>query len=129
MLQKICMLDGPDYPNAVSSGKSRHDDLIKENERLKALLFDNGISWVPEKAKERVSVHKMTTRKRSSATTKQLPHLPMEIQLRILGFAMMCPFPVIDPFMKPQMEHLTKEEQMQRNKYPVREYHVKRPKP
>ncbi|KAG0649424.1 hypothetical protein D0Z07_4486 [Hyphodiscus hymeniophilus] len=115
----ICMLDGPDYPNTTSSGKSRYDEIIEENDRLKALLLDNGISWAPQKLKESVKFHKMKTRKSAVTAYQQLPHLPMEIQLRILGFAMKCPFPIIDPFSKPRLEHLTKEEQMQRKKYPV----------
>jgi hypothetical protein len=116
------MLDGPDYPNPNSFAKSRNDKLLKENEQLKALLLENGISWVPEKLKEPVKIHRMKTRKsKVTAPDDQLPHLPMEIQLRILGFAMKCLFPIIDPFSKPRYEHLTKEEQLQRKKYPVRE--------
>jgi hypothetical protein len=117
------MLDGPDYPNLPSSSsKSRHDELLKENERLKALLQDNGISWVPAKPKVPVKVHKMKTRKSSASSNHRLPHLPMEIQLRILGFAMRCSFPIIDPFFKPCYENLTKDERIQRKELPIRKY-------
>ena len=119
------MLDGPDYPDASSSGKIRHDELLKENERLKTILLENGISWVPEKIKEPVKIHKMTTRKSAASAEEQLPHLPIEIQLRILKFVVQCPFPVIDPFTKPRLEHLTKEEQMQRKNYPLSECQVR----
>lgn len=119
------MLDGPDYPN--STAKSGQDELLKENERLKALLLENGISWVSAKPKEFIKVHKMKTRNSVpvAAFKKQLPHLPMEIQLRTLQFAMTCSFPVIDPFTKPVFEHLTKDEREQRKELPVREYTLK----
>lgn len=118
------MLDGPDYPTPTASGKIRHDELLRENERLKALLMENGISWVPEKPKDPV-VHKMKTRKSSALEPdSQLPHLPMEIQLRILGFAMRSSFPIVDPLTKPRYEHLTKDERTQRKEYPVRKYNI-----
>jgi hypothetical protein len=122
--EQICMLDGPDYPNPLA--KSVQDDLVKENERLKALLLDNGISWVldKQKPKEPVKVHNMKTRK-SSASENQLPHIPMEIQLRILGYAMKCSFPITDPFYKPRVEHLSKDERMKRKELPVRKYNLK----
>jgi hypothetical protein len=112
------MLDGPDYPS--SSTKSRYDELLTENERLKGLLLENGISWVPQKPKEPVKVHKMKTRKSSATSEKQLPHLPMEIQLRILGFTMRCSFSITDPFFRPRNEHLTKDERAKRKEIPVR---------
>jgi hypothetical protein len=117
------MLDGPDYPTVTGGGKSRHDDLLNENMRLKALLAEHGISWVPAKPAEAVKVHKMKTRKSAAAMSNlDLPHLPMEIQLRIIGFAIKCSFPIIDPFTKPRYEHLTKDERAQRKEYPVRKY-------
>ena len=115
------MLDGPDYPNRAR--RSDHDDLLKENERLKTLLLENGISWAAEKPRERVKIHKMKTRK-SSASRRRLPHIPMEIQLRILGYAMRCSFPVIDPFYKPRLEHLGKEERTNRKELPMRKYNA-----
>lgn len=118
------MLDGPDYPD--SAAKSGHDELLKENERLKALLLENGISWVPAKPKEATKVHKMMTRQSVAAST-QLPHLPMEIQLRTLQFAMTCPFPITDPFTNPVFEHLSREEREQRRGLPIREYTLKCP--
>lgn len=118
------MMDGPDYPTPTSTGKTRLDELLKENERLKALLMENGISWVPGKPMEQF-IHKMKTRKSSAVESdNQLPHLPVEIQLRILGFAMRVSFPIIDPFSKPRYEHLTKDERAQRKEYPVREYTI-----
>jgi hypothetical protein len=58
------MLDGPDYPNLASN--SCYDELLKENERLKALLLENGISWALQKPKEPAKVHMMNTRKCSA---------------------------------------------------------------
>lgn len=114
------MMDGPDYPSPTSTAKTRHDEVLKENERLKALLMDNGISWVPEKTKGLV-IHKMKTRKNSTVDShNQLPQLPMEIQLRILGFAIRSSFPIVDPFTKPRYENLTKEERAQRKEYSLR---------
>ena len=118
-MSKICMLDGPDYPSPNSFAKTRHEELLKENERLRSLLLENGISWAPERPR----VYKMRTRTSiTGSPDKQLPHLPMEIQLRILGFAMQSRFPIIDPFSKARLEHLTKDEQVQRKKYPTRTY-------
>ena len=119
------MLDGPDYPNGLA--RSSQGDLLKENERLKALLLENGISWLPQsqKPKEPTKSHNMKTRK-SSATLRQLPHIPMEIQLRILGYAMKCSFPIIDPFHKPRFEHLNRDERTKRKELPVRKFNLRR---
>jgi hypothetical protein len=46
----------------------------------------------------------------------------MEIQLRILGFAMRCSHSIIDPLFKARNEHLTKDERAQRKELPVGKY-------
>jgi hypothetical protein len=114
------MLDGPDYPNARDN--KAQDKLIKENERLKALLLANGISWVPETSKPKENSHSMRTRRSLPAVDDQLPHLPIEIQLRILRFAMRFPFPIIDPFFAMRPEHMSKDEKVQHKELHLSKY-------
>jgi hypothetical protein len=114
------MLDGADFPSASSN--IREESLVKENERLKALLLKHSISWVDSKADQRIcrmslrSVDHSIFRENSQ---KALPHLPMEIQLKILKYAMKCSTPIIDPFFKHRPEHLTTDEKLEQKRIPV----------
>lgn len=112
-------MDGPDYPTPASTGKTRQDELLEENKRLKELLRKNNISWIPERIKEEFAPARKETLRNSSH--RPLPQLPMEIQLRILGFALRGT-PIVDPLTKLLKAHTTREEQRQRKAYPIRKF-------
>lgn len=104
-----CMLDGPDYPEAVVDYRyeallEQNKCVLEENRRLKALLDEHNIIYY---ARSNVTKKPRT---RSLGNIQPLPHLPKELQLKILGFAMTFKQPIIDPFCKPRREHLTSSE-------------------
>ncbi|KAI1382682.1 uncharacterized protein F4822DRAFT_102563 [Hypoxylon trugodes] len=77
--------------------------LEDENLTLKRLLRENGISWQTRSKPARISSAGRITRSSSRAP---LPHIPVEIQLRILSFALTSSHPIIDPLCKLKQEHL-----------------------
>lgn len=95
--------------------KVRH--LEDENLLLKRLLRENGLSWQPRskfsQAPNRV------TRSSSKTNYKPLPHIPVEIQLRILSFALTSPQPIIDPLCKVKGEHLMPHEKPKTNQLAI----------
>jgi hypothetical protein len=120
------MMEGYD-PEAHLS-KSRSDPISEENkrltaevEKLRALLAEHNISAPP------IAPPKPSRKPRRSLRLcnkngelgmeedKPLPVLPAEILLRILGFAVTSPTPVIDPFYKLRKHNITKEERSSRN--------------
>jgi hypothetical protein len=110
------MMEGPDPTASLAS--RRYDELEKENknnvdeiQRLKALLVANNIPW--KSSKQFAMQPRRRSTRHASATQpacKPLPHLPTEIQLRILGHALTSPKPIIDPFYKLRRDNVTKEE-------------------
>jgi hypothetical protein len=127
------MLDGPDYSDPFiqarrelvleenQSLKSESQILKAEIQSLKALLSERGISWVEQQPKTTIKTQKHVVN-RAFPAKKLLPHLPMEVQLRILGFAMKSSTPIVDPFFKARNEHLTKIERVERRQIPLRMY-------
>src|SRR5271168_2305629 len=105
------MLDGPDYYDPFI--QARRESVLEENQSLKsesqilkaeiqslkALLSQRGISWVEQQPKATIKTQKHVVN-RVFPAKKLLPHLPMEVQLRILGFAMKSSTPIVDPFFK-----------------------------
>ena len=108
------MMEGPDPTASLAS--RRYDALEVENKkhideikRLKAILAANNIS--PEPAVNfNIKPLRRSTRRSTQALSKDLPKLPMEVQLRILSNALTCPDPIIDPFYKLRRDNVTKEE-------------------
>lgn len=112
------MLDGPDYIDQpipdyrFEALQALNTCVIEENRRLKALLDQHNIPYV-------VRDNSLKTHRMSLRHAKVLPLLPKELQLKILGYALTCPHPIIDPFIKHRVEHLTQEERKTRKKIPV----------
>lgn len=89
--------------------------LEDENMRLKRLLREHGIPW-----NESVAAHpgfvSSKRRRRSSRlsaldqSTHQLPHLPVEVVLRIMEYALVAKDPIIDPLSEMNHENLTSAE-------------------
>ncbi|KAL3427494.1 hypothetical protein PVAG01_01003 [Phlyctema vagabunda] len=120
-----CMLDGADYveqplpDHRYDALKVLNQRVIEENMRLKALLDQNNIVYQPTEPTAK-------PRRMSLRHTKTLPYLPKEVQLKILGFAVTCAQPIIDPFVKVRPEHLTTDEKRARKKIPVQLFAVSR---
>lgn len=100
---------------------------------LKRLLRENGISWRPE-ASASVSASTSTSTSTSQEArgltparitratarrSKTLPHLPVELQLRILSYAMTSPLPIVDPLSKVQNDHLLLREKVKSNQIAI----------
>ncbi|KAI8628341.1 hypothetical protein F5Y19DRAFT_148800 [Xylariaceae sp. FL1651] len=94
------------YYNQPLRVKNRR--LEDENLALKRLLREHGISWqtYPKPA------HSQTSRVTRSCKgqPKVLPHLPVEIQLRVLSYALTSPQPIVDPLCKSRSERLLARE-------------------
>jgi hypothetical protein len=95
--------------------------LSEENMRLKKILRENGIAWsaVAQSHIQQTSSSKRRTR--SSMTSKDLgrPHLPMEVILRILKFAMTSSHPIIDPLSPLTPTNLTEKEKTRGNQIAI----------
>ncbi|KAI1073485.1 hypothetical protein F5B20DRAFT_513850 [Whalleya microplaca] len=79
--------------------------LEEENLALKRLLREHDISWqTPTRAPQAPSSR--VTRSRKSITSESLPHLPVEIQLKILSCALTSPHPIVDPLCRLRPERL-----------------------
>ncbi|KAK4169966.1 hypothetical protein QBC43DRAFT_39715 [Cladorrhinum sp. PSN259] len=131
--------------------REQNQQLQDENLRLKRLLRENGISWSPslildpdnsdrgiwsdsvwsgvkQGSRSRPARVKGS---RSSARSERRPRsLPVEIQLRILEYAMTSDFPIIDPLSKLDQDSLTSEEKKRGNQIAIgflstcKAYHV-----
>lgn len=92
--------------------RTQNRQLEDENLRLKRLLRDHGIPW-NESVASHPGFHPTTRRRRSSRlsaldrSTHRLPHLPVEVILRIMEYALITRDPIIDPLSKPDHENLT----------------------
>ncbi|CAJ2514288.1 Uu.00g024070.m01.CDS01 [Anthostomella pinea] len=87
--------------------------LEDENMALKRLLRENGIPWQmqPKSASPPNPFARVT---RSSKVQRQnLPHLPVELQLRVLSYAVTSPHPIVDPLCKVKPERLLLQEKAQ----------------
>ncbi|KAI0478410.1 hypothetical protein GGR56DRAFT_320883 [Xylariaceae sp. FL0804] len=85
--------------------------LEDENMALKRLLRENGISW---QAQPKTPSPLRVTRS-ATVQSKILPYLPVEIQLRILSYALTSPHPIIDPLCKTKSASLLATEKVKKN--------------
>ncbi|KAI1470541.1 uncharacterized protein F4812DRAFT_269225 [Daldinia caldariorum] len=94
--------------------------LEDENMTLKRLLRENGISWQtrPKSVSARASAGRIT-RASTRAVRPPLPHVPVEIQLRIMSFALTSPLPIVDPLCKARPENLTVQEKSKSNRLAI----------
>ncbi|KAK7729108.1 hypothetical protein SLS53_009323 [Cytospora paraplurivora] len=97
--------------------RSKNQQLEDENMRLKRILRENGIPWSPAVAEHTVfqsnNPPNSSGRRRSSrlsATQHRFPHLPVEVVLRIMHYALVADSPIIDPLSKLDPENLTVSE-------------------
>ncbi|KAI0869572.1 hypothetical protein GGS24DRAFT_148686 [Hypoxylon argillaceum] len=100
-----------DYNQPLRAKNRRLED---ENLHLKRLLRKHGISWQNNQPKP--------TRAKSSRVTRSsinqditLPHLPVEIQLRVLYYALTSPHPIVDPLCKSRPERMLPREKKKGN--------------
>ncbi len=111
----------------LAKGSSRTDPLMEENkrlsaevEKLRALLAEHNITQASADPKcplkkSRVSLRMCKDSGKFGMEEKKGTVLPAEILLRILGFAVTSPTPIIDPFYKLRKSNITKEERTSRN--------------
>lgn len=98
--------------------RSKNRQLEDENMHLKRLLREHGIPWSDSVAGHhafRSSTSNSTSgRRRSSRLSAvgqhRFPHLPVEVILRILHYALVADGPIIDPLSKLNTETLTSAE-------------------
>lgn len=124
----VCMMESYD-PEVVQS-TMRFESLVEENkkyanevEKLRALLAQNNIPIPTEQTEKTIKPLRKPRRSLRLCNKngvlgmeeiKPLPDLPTEILLRILGFAVKSPVPIIDPFYKLRKDNITKEERRSR---------------
>jgi len=104
-------------PNPTASLASRRYDALEvenkkhvdEIKRLKAILAAHKIPSEPP-INLAMQPPRRSARRSAQGLSKDLPKLPVEIQLRILSNAMTCPDPIIDPFYKLNRDTVVKEE-------------------
>jgi len=111
------MMEGPDpelrlstlqYDTLLSESKHNADEV----QRLKALLRQHNIEFDISLPVSIKYVSKNSPSEESDDGLK--PRLPTEILLRILGFALISPVPIIDPFYKLRFQNVTKLERVSR---------------
>ncbi|KAI1121469.1 hypothetical protein F5Y10DRAFT_256283 [Nemania abortiva] len=88
--------------------------LEDENLTLKRLLRKHGISWQNTQPKPTRSKSSRVTRS-SISHDRVLPHLPVEIQLRVLCYALTSPHPIVDPLCKSKPERMLPREKRKGN--------------
>lgn len=81
---------------------------------LKRLLRKNGISWQNSQPNPTRPTSSRITRS-SINQGRALPYLPVEIQLRVLCYALTSPHPIVDPFCKRRPERMLPHEKSKRN--------------
>ncbi|PVH81125.1 hypothetical protein DL98DRAFT_654300 [Cadophora sp. DSE1049] len=113
----VCMMEGPDpelrlstlqYDTLLSESKRNADEV----QRLKALLRQHNIEFDTSLPVSIKYVSKNGSSQESDDGLK--PRLPTEILLRILGFALTSPVPIIDPFYKLRVQNVAKVERLSR---------------
>lgn len=129
------MMEGPDPELRLST--LGYDNMCDENkryqeeiQRLTALLRENNISYkvelppgtikyISKNTTSNTILQKSSTGTSTSGPSKLTdatkPHLPTEILLRILAFALQSPEPVIDPFYKMRKDNVMIYERFSRN--------------
>lgn len=96
---------------------------------LKRLLRENGISWQTRPKCTKASSSRVT-RSSARAVCRPLPHIPVEIQLRIMSFALTSPHPIVDPLCRSKPENLLPREKSKTNQIAIhflatcKAYHV-----
>ncbi|GAW20554.1 hypothetical protein ANO14919_100620 [Xylariales sp. No.14919] len=100
------------YYNQPLRAKNRR--LEDENLALKRLLRKHNISWQANQPKPARAKNARVTRSIASQE-RALPHLPVEIQLRILSYALTSPHPIIDPLCKSRPERMLAREKSKNN--------------
>ncbi|KAL3955500.1 hypothetical protein ACCO45_011063 [Purpureocillium lilacinum] len=97
-----------------------NQELSEENLRLKRILRENGISWSPV-AQAHLKQRDPNKRRTRSSKTHDLgrPHLPTEIILRILKFALTSAQSIIDPLSPATSDHLTEREKTRGNQIAI----------
>ncbi|CZT00947.1 hypothetical protein WAI453_009443 [Rhynchosporium graminicola] len=112
----VCMMEGPDpelrlstlgYDTLLQESKRQADEL----QRLKFLLRKHNIEPDTSLPVTIKYVSKNAIHKEFDGLT---PFLPTEILLRILGYALTSPVPVIDPFYRMRIQNVTRPEQFSR---------------
>ncbi|KUI55961.1 hypothetical protein VP1G_03237 [Cytospora mali] len=97
--------------------RTKNQELEDENMRLKRILRENGISWssktsahtgVRSNSPPKTSSHRRSSR--LSVTLHRFPHLPVEVILRIMHYALISDGPIIDPLSKLDHDSLTAAE-------------------
>ncbi|EOO01156.1 hypothetical protein UCRPA7_3372 [Phaeoacremonium minimum UCRPA7] len=109
----------------------KNRNLEDENMRLKRLLREHGIAWSPSVAANPnfqagitntgKGTSGSTRRTRASITADQgrLPHLPVEVLLRILHYSLTSRDAIIDPLSKSKAENLTPYEKSRGNQVAI----------
>ncbi|KAH8156598.1 hypothetical protein CIB48_g11653 [Xylaria polymorpha] len=100
------------YYNQPLRAKNRR--LEDENLNLKRMLREHGISWQKNQPKPTRTKTSRVTRS-SKSQERKLPHLPVEIQLRVLSYALTSPHPIVDPLCKSRPERMLPREKGKRN--------------
>lgn len=98
--------------------RTKNRQLEDENMHLKRLLREHGIPWSDSVAGHQVfrssTSNSTSGRRRSSRLSAvgqhRFPHLPVEVILRILHYALVADGPIIDPLSKLNTETLTSAE-------------------
>ncbi|KAI0799088.1 hypothetical protein GGR55DRAFT_670821 [Xylaria sp. FL0064] len=100
------------YYNQPLRAKNRR--LEEENLTLKRLLRKHNISWQASKpGPVRAKCSRVT--RSSISQQRTLPHLPVEIQLRVLSYALTSPYPIVDPLCKSRPERMLAREKGKKN--------------
>lgn len=102
--------------------RAQRRQLEDENMRLKRLLRENGIPWndsvashpgfqsAAQPSSARASCNQRRRSSRLSGLdqiSQRLPHLPVEVVLRIMEYALIAKDPIVDPLSKLVPDHLT----------------------
>ncbi|KAI9167083.1 hypothetical protein HJFPF1_03203 [Paramyrothecium foliicola] len=102
-----------------------NQSLAEENQRLKRLLRENGISWSPI-ARAHLNANTCSSARgkagpstRSAVANLHRPYLPVEVILRILKFALTSSEPIIDPLWPLINENLTEREKSRGNQVAI----------
>lgn len=120
--------------------RDQNQQLVDENLQLKKLLRENGISWSPSlilnpdnpergiwseavwpsgKKGSRSRISGIKGSRSRLRHVRRLPSLPVEIQLRILEYALTSDYPIIDPLSKINQDALTPEEKKRGNQIAI----------
>ncbi|KAI1321668.1 hypothetical protein F5Y16DRAFT_66394 [Xylariaceae sp. FL0255] len=88
--------------------RAKNKRLEDENMSLKRLLREHGIPWNEDTKATPQATTRIT--RSSRCANRALPYLPVEIQLRVLSYAMTSPHPIVDPLCKLKQDLLLPHE-------------------